>query len=118
MEENLNPDHYKQYDPPPWWVFHAWNLNTFQTSVIKYVLRAGHKKDSPKLQDLYKAKRYLDEWIRLEEHGNPLQGKNYPEDHLSTKSIEGFGLSRGSQDGTWEIPGDDETTLNIATRRR
>lgn len=51
--------HYKQAGLEPATVIRAWGLNFFLGNVIKYVYRAGKKADNPTLQDLYKARDYI-----------------------------------------------------------
>jgi len=48
-----------------WKVIKAWNLNFFLGNTIKYICRADHK--GAALEDLKKARRYLDEEIQNRE---------------------------------------------------
>lgn len=63
-------DHYDRGGPEPISVIRAWSLNFALGNVIKYVRRAGHKVPtgySPEcaaLEDLKKARNYLDDEIR------------------------------------------------------
>lgn len=43
-------------------VIEAWDLDFHLGNVVKYVSRAGRKSESP-LQDIKKAKWYLDRWL-------------------------------------------------------
>lgn len=56
--------HYTKYkDLQPWDVYFPWNLNPFQAAVLKHVVRY---RDKAGLQDLEKAKHYLEKLIELE----------------------------------------------------
>ena len=57
------PKHYDQ-GIQPWDVIKAWKLCFWLGNVVKYICRAGKKKNNSKLQDLLKARNYLDEAIR------------------------------------------------------
>ena len=61
-----NPDHYAALDPQPWDVVNAWGLDYFEGSILKYLSRWRRKNG---LQDLYKARQFLDKLIVLEEGG-------------------------------------------------
>lgn len=63
------PKHYS-LDPEPWKVVRAWGLNFNLGNVIKYLSRCGRKEGNTALQDLMKARNYIDfeiEWIKKEE---------------------------------------------------
>ncbi|GHF94575.1 DUF3310 domain-containing protein [Streptomyces hydrogenans] len=68
------------YDPPPshyatengiqpWDVFDAFGLdkNTYLAFAVKYLLRAGKKDIAPYLDDLIKARNYINKAIEMEE---------------------------------------------------
>ncbi|MHB8413904.1 MAG: DUF3310 domain-containing protein [Acidiferrobacteraceae bacterium] len=55
--------HYKNLDPQPWDVVHKWNLGFFEGNVIKYIARWRNKGG---LEDLEKAKHYLDKLLEIE----------------------------------------------------
>lgn len=66
------------YDPPPphydsgagldpWAVVDAFGLGFYDGNVLKYLLRAGKKDIAPRLDDLKKARNYLNKLIELEE---------------------------------------------------
>jgi hypothetical protein len=57
--------HYKALDPQPWDVVHSWGMGFLDGNVVKYVSRADYK--SNKLEDLRKARWYLDAAIKQEE---------------------------------------------------
>jgi len=61
-----NPAHYTRLNPQPLDVIEAWHLNFHAGQVVKYIARAGFKGDA--LEDLKKARFYLNRWIEtLEE---------------------------------------------------
>ena len=61
----LHPTHYTFSPIEPISVVESWQLDFHLGNVVKYIARAGHKGD--KLQDLRKARWYLDRRIaRLE----------------------------------------------------
>lgn len=70
----ISPSHYSQLDPEPIDVMRSW-LTTDQFagylkgSVIKYLSRAGYKEGESTLDDLEKARWFLDRWIQLEREG-------------------------------------------------
>ena len=56
--------HYKALgDIQPWDMYWHWNLNAFQASILKYVVRY---RDKEGVQDLEKARHYIDKLIELE----------------------------------------------------
>jgi hypothetical protein len=62
MSNPIRPDHYvvKGRKIEPIAVINDWNLNFNCGNVIKYIGRMGLKKGNPLLQDLKKARQYLD----------------------------------------------------------
>lgn len=68
MTDAITPKHYNQFNIQPINAIEEWDLNFNLGNVIKYVGRAGHKGD--KLEDLKKAKFYLDREIVRLENGN------------------------------------------------
>jgi hypothetical protein len=60
----ISPEHYSRLSPEPKDVIRNWDLNFNLGNVIKYIARAGHK-DS-RIDDLLKAKQYLDFEIEFE----------------------------------------------------
>lgn len=60
MNDNIRPNHYKigKYEPKD--VIYDWKLNFNCGCVIKYLARAGRKDGNSKLQDLLKAKQYIE----------------------------------------------------------
>jgi len=68
--ENVeHPSHYGGENDPfeTIKVIHAWGLNFFLGNVVKYISRAGKKDPDKLVQDLKKARFYLDYEIRRHE---------------------------------------------------
>lgn len=63
MSDPINPEHYKVGGLEVIDVIEAFNLGFHDGNVVKYVLRAGRK--GPALEDLEKARWYLDRLIEL-----------------------------------------------------
>jgi len=63
-------DHYTRMQVQPWDVIEDWppaqQFGVFRHGVLKYVMRAGVKNDDP-MEDLQKARHYLDKLIDLTE---------------------------------------------------
>ncbi|WP_219852865.1 DUF3310 domain-containing protein [Streptomyces solincola] len=59
------PKHYQGKAMQPWQIWEAYDLDPWSANVIKYVLRAGRK--GPKVEDLRKARHYLDYLIEREQ---------------------------------------------------
>ena len=68
----------KPYDPPPshyatqggmdpWAVWDAFDLDRYTANAVKYLLRAGKKDIAPRLEDLKKARNYINKAIEREE---------------------------------------------------
>ena len=53
------PEHYNQ-KIEPWDVIEAWGLDFWEGNAIKYICRAGKKKNTPALDDYKKAITYLE----------------------------------------------------------
>jgi uncharacterized protein YoaH (UPF0181 family) len=62
----IGGEHYKRHDIQPWDAVHAWGLGFFDGNVIKYVARHSEKNG---IEDLKKARHYLDKLIELMEKG-------------------------------------------------
>lgn len=58
-----NPNYYKSSTIEPIDVIEDWSLNFALGSVIKYIKRAGDKPNNPAVDDLKKAKWYLEREI-------------------------------------------------------
>lgn len=54
------PEHYTYADIEPKDAIRSWNLNFFLGNVVKYIVRAGRKEGNTILDDLRKARQYLD----------------------------------------------------------
>ena len=54
------PEHYtfSEYEPKD--VIWAWHLDFYLGNVVKYIARAGRKAGSTKIEDLQKARQYID----------------------------------------------------------
>lgn len=65
MESVNNPEHYggKQNTYEAIKVIEAWELNFHLGNVVKYISRAGKKDKTKFIEDLLKAKWYLDRYI-------------------------------------------------------
>ncbi len=57
-------EHYKKFKIQPWDVIDEYDLSFYAGNALKYLLRAGHK--GSKIEDLRKARHYLDKMIELE----------------------------------------------------
>ena len=68
----MRPAHYKgKGDLQPIHLIHALGLGFDAGCVVKYVCRAGRKPGEEALQDLRKARQYLD-WLIAEAEGRPV----------------------------------------------
>lgn len=63
-------DHYRKRKIQPWDIWAEYDLNGFEASIIKYILR---HRDKNGVQDLKKARHTLDKLIELEEGGDGAQ---------------------------------------------
>lgn len=63
-EVQVGGAHYKTLVPQPWDVINAWGLGFLDGNVVKYVARFKNKGG---VEDLRKAKHYLDKLIEVEE---------------------------------------------------
>lgn len=59
-DDPIRPAHYTRSGIEPIKVIHAWDLNFDLGNVVKYIERMGRKKGNPAIQDLKKARQYLD----------------------------------------------------------
>lgn len=59
-----NPPHYARLSPQPVELINAWGLDYLEGSVVKYLSRWRHKNG---VEDLHKAKRFLEMLIEREE---------------------------------------------------
>lgn len=64
-DRQVEGDHYKKYgDLQPWDLWHLFNLNPFQATIIKYVIRY---QDKHGVRDLKKALHTIEKLIEVEE---------------------------------------------------
>lgn len=65
LGDAIIPDHYGGREDPyeVFKVIRAWELNFFLGNVLKYIRRAGKKDPSKRIEDLKKAREYLDSEI-------------------------------------------------------
>lgn len=61
----ISPAHYQQGGYQTWDVIYAWGLDYFLGNVVKYISRAGKKDPDKTIEDLEKARAYLDKEIEL-----------------------------------------------------
>lgn len=65
--DNINhPSHYTYSKIEVIDAIEAWKLPYHLGNVIKYIARAGHKGEGTEIEDLRKAKYYLDRYIKNE----------------------------------------------------
>lgn len=62
-ENDPNPKHYTDLSPQPIEVIEAWGLGYHLGNVVKYIARSPRKGEE--LEDLRKARWYLQRWIEL-----------------------------------------------------
>ena len=65
METQIGGTHYLGKPMQPWDIIEAWDLDFFEGSVLKYLLR--RKPGNPRVMDLKKAAHYLEKCIAREE---------------------------------------------------
>lgn len=63
------PGYYKGEGMTPWDVWQAFDLDPWAANVIKYLCRAGKKDGESDLDDLKKARQYLNYMIKMREEG-------------------------------------------------
>lgn len=80
------PSHYTDHALEPIHVINSWELNFNLGNVIKYVARAGKKRGNTRLQDLQKAKQYLEFEIERHEHNTHYTNKKSHGDDPSQQS--------------------------------
>lgn len=66
-EQIEHPSHYNVGKTEVWDYIQQHDLNFFEGNVIKYMTRWKHKNG---IADLYKAKQYLDKYIKIQEDAN------------------------------------------------
>ena len=65
MSDATNPPHYKDRSPEPITVIEGWGLGFCLGNTVKYLARAGLKDPSKEIEDLEKARWYLERHIAL-----------------------------------------------------
>ncbi len=65
LERQVDGDHYLGRAMQPWQIIEAWDLDFFEGSVLKYLLR--RKPGVPRAIDLRKAQHYLAKCLEREE---------------------------------------------------
>lgn len=66
-QTQVGGEHYAKHKIQPWDVWDEYDLDRYTANVIKYLLRGGDKPGNTRLQDLRKARHYLDKAIEMEE---------------------------------------------------
>lgn len=66
-EDPIKPGYYNDSKITPFEVIDDWYLDFYLGNAVKYIKRAGKKKDNSRLQDLKKIREYVDQEIRKEE---------------------------------------------------
>ncbi len=62
-ERQVGGDHYRKFKIQPWDIIDEYDLSFYEGSALKYLLRSK----SDRLEDLKKARHYLDKLIEIEE---------------------------------------------------
>lgn len=62
-ERQVGGDHYRKFKIQPWDIIDEYGLTFYEGSALKYLLRSK----SDRLEDLKKARHYLDKLIEIEE---------------------------------------------------
>lgn len=75
MSDPISPKHYQQ-GIETIAAIEAWGLGYHLGNVVKYVSRAGKKDPSKRLEDLRKARWYLDRYLADQEFNNSAQDSN------------------------------------------
>lgn len=65
LSEAIRPSHYTDLNPEPIEVIEEWNLGFHLGNALKYMARAGRKDPAREVEDLEKARWYLDRQIEL-----------------------------------------------------
>ena len=62
-EKQIGGDHYEQMPIKPFQIIDAFGLDFYAGNALKYLLRAGRKPGTDVVEELKKARHYLDEMI-------------------------------------------------------
>lgn len=65
-ERQVGGDHYRKFKIQPWDIIDTYDLDFYEGSALKYLLR----RKTDRLEDLKKARHYLDKLIEREEAGD------------------------------------------------
>lgn len=65
MADKYNPAHYQLGKIQVWDFINDQKLNYFSGNIIKYLCRAGNKQGESAMDDLLKARKYLDKLIEI-----------------------------------------------------
>ena len=121
-QDLINPDHYKKGGFEVIDVIEAYNLGFNLGNTVKYILRKGEKEGNPPLQELKKAKWYLEREISNLEKEEKVEGLKelIREDELlgfteynPSNTIEDYTkeLNRRSQESKYKDPYFYKTTI-------
>lgn len=76
MSNNIRPEHYRYGKYEPIDVIQDWHLDFSLGNVIKYIARCGKKEGATMLDDLKKAREYLDFEIKFLEQDSGVRGRS------------------------------------------
>lgn len=68
-QKQIGGDHYEQMPIMPFAIIDAFGLDFYGGNALKYLLRAGRKPGADVVEELKKARHYLDEMITRAEQG-------------------------------------------------
>ena len=111
----INPAHYKDLSPEPIVVIQAWDLGFEAGNAVKYLARAGRKAGVSAIEDLGKAKRYLEMKIESTSPPHNMDPRRYPERVPSAPSVlRAWGLGYELGDALVSIAGNDLRAAKLA----
>lgn len=67
-QDQVGGDHYRSMPMSPFQIIDAFGLDFYGGNALKYLLRAGRKPGTDRVEELKKARHYLDEMIERVEH--------------------------------------------------
>lgn len=107
MSKQYGGSHYKGHKIQPWEIWEAYNMNGWEASALKYLLRHKYKGDS--IGDLMKAKHNIEYLIAREERKQRVQ--NQTSEGQSAKVIENIVQKlRPSEISTAKAPAESSRT--------
>ncbi len=68
-DKQVGGDHYERMPIMPFTIIDAFDLDFYGGNALKYLLRAGRKPGTDKVEELKKARHYLDEMIERAKRG-------------------------------------------------